>query len=159
MKRRSTTPCGSAPFLREAWLAAREFLKRAWFNRLWILQEFVLSKAAQIVCGSGICLPCLARDDGWSSYDINAPSKGLRDSIVNNKAFIIPPSAPQFCSPSFIPSHLHLLLQIPGIILPMPILNPHTPIIRLKHLLLSLRPADPIRLAARHDTHHLFRCR
>lgn len=98
-------------------------------------------------------------DDGWSSYETNAPARELRDSIVDNKAFIIPPSAPQFCSPSCIPSHLRLLLQIPRIVLPMPILNPHTPIIRLTHLLLSLRPADPIRLAARHDTHHLLRCR
>lgn len=38
----------------------------------------------------------------------------------------------------------------------MPILDPLTPVILLTHLLLSLRPAHPVRLARGHYTDHLI---
>ena len=48
-------PLGSplpAPFSPEAWTAVIKFLKRPWFTRTWIVQEFVLPTHIDIFCGS-----------------------------------------------------------------------------------------------------------
>lgn len=46
-----TYPLTISPEGASEWTALRKLLRRSWFNRLWVLQEVVLSRKSLIVCG------------------------------------------------------------------------------------------------------------
>ena len=57
--------------------ALREFLTRAWFERIWIIQEFILGKAPLFVCGKY----CFSSDTFLSGLDLLERNLSFRKRI------------------------------------------------------------------------------